>query len=73
MVGLQRSSVDSLLGDSMRFSSSTIRAVPAFKADTTWTPARPSFATIPRDSVTYASPVKGVHIEQTQYTTSSEV
>ncbi|KAI5834206.1 hypothetical protein K523DRAFT_348264 [Schizophyllum commune Tattone D] len=73
MVGLQRSSVDSLLGDSMRFSSSTIRAVPAFKADTTWTPARPSFATMPRDSVTYASPVKGVHIEQTQYTTSSEV
>ncbi|KAL1665313.1 hypothetical protein GGF50DRAFT_126521 [Schizophyllum commune] len=73
MVGLQRSSVDSLLGDSMRFSSSTIRAVPAFKADTTWTPARPSFANMPRDSVTYASPVKGVHIEQTQYTTSSEV
>ncbi|KAL1743520.1 hypothetical protein HDZ31DRAFT_64942 [Schizophyllum fasciatum] len=73
MVGLQRSSVDSLLGDSMRFSSSTIRCVPSAKVDSTWTPARPSFATMPRDSAMYASPKYGVLVEQTQYTTSSDV
>ncbi|TRM63638.1 hypothetical protein BD626DRAFT_569020 [Schizophyllum amplum] len=73
MVGLQRSSVDSLLGDSLRLSSSTARYMPPFKGADTFTPTRPSFATAPRDSGMYANQKFGIQVDTEQIRYSSAV